>query len=48
MIKGNDYMTVHHGGKIGKAGRALRKNSNTSSTKSRAGKVLRIHQERRH
>lgn len=39
-------MVVHHGDKIGKAGRNLQKKS--TSTKSKAGKILKVHQERKH
>lgn len=41
-------MTVHHGGKVGKAGRTLQTKNNKASTKSKAGKTLKTHQERKH
>lgn len=41
-------MTVHHGGKVGAAGRRLASKSSSKSTKSKAAKVLVNHKNTKH
>lgn len=41
-------MKVHHGGKVGKAGRTLASNSSSKSAKSNAGKTLANHKAKYH
>lgn len=41
-------MAVHHGGKVGKAAKALASKSSSKSTKSNAGKTLAIHKAEKH
>ncbi len=41
-------MAVHHGGKVGKAGKNLASKSTSKSTKSKAGKVLADHKNKCH
>ncbi|WP_301554876.1 hypothetical protein [Enterococcus innesii] len=41
-------MTKHSGGKVGKAGKTLASKSTTKSAKSKAGKILKNHQEKKH
>lgn len=41
-------MAVHHGGKVGKAGRQLASKATSKSTKSKAGKVLADHKAKQH
>ena len=36
-------MTIHHGGKVGKAAKNLASNSTSKATKSKAGTVLANH-----
>ena len=36
-------MAVHHGGKVGRAGKTLASNSSSKSAKSKAGKTLANH-----
>ncbi len=39
---------VHHGGKVGQAGRTLAKKTSSSSAKSKAGKTLNSHKQKCH
>lgn len=41
-------MAVHHGGKVGKAAKALASKSSSKSTKSNAGKTLATHEAEKH
>lgn len=41
-------MAVHHGGKVGKAGKNLASKKSSGKTKSKAGKVLKKHQDEKH
>lgn len=41
-------MTKHSGGKVGKAGKTLSSKSSSNSAKSRAGKILKKHQDKKH
>lgn len=41
-------MPVHHGDKVGQAGRTLSKPSSSKSAKSKAGKTLNQHKQRYH
>lgn len=41
-------MTKHSGGKVGKAGKILSSKNTTKSQKSKAGKILKKHQEIKH
>lgn len=41
-------MTVHHGGKVGAAGKALASKSSSKGTKSKAGKTLANHKNAKH
>ena len=41
-------MAVHHGGKVGKAGKTLASNSTSKSAKSKAGKTLANHKAKCH
>ncbi len=41
-------MTVHHGGKVGAAGKALASKSSIKSTKSKAAKTLNTHKNTKH
>ena len=41
-------MAVHHGGKVGKAGRTLASSSSSKSAKSKAGKTLANHKAKCH
>lgn len=41
-------MTVHHGGKVGAAGRKLASKSSSKRTKSKAAKVLANHKNAKH
>lgn len=45
---GNVMEKVHHGGKVGKAGRTLAKKSSSSVAKSKAGKTLNSHKQKYH
>ena len=40
---GGEKMAVHHGGKVGKAGKTLASNSSGKGAKSKAGKTLAKH-----
>lgn len=41
-------MTVHHGGKTGKAAKTLAKKSSSKPAKSKAGKTLKAHKDAKH
>lgn len=41
-------MAVHHGGKVGAAGRTLAQKSSSKSSKSKAGKTLANHKNTKH
>ena len=41
-------MTVHHGGKVGKAGKTLAKKSSSKQSKSKAGTTLANHKAKCH
>lgn len=41
-------MAVHHGGKVGHAGKTLAKKTTPKSKKSQAGTVLAIHKKKYH
>ena len=41
-------MAVHHGGKVGKAGRTLSSKSSSKNAKSKAGKTLANHKAKYH
>lgn len=41
-------MAVHHGGKVGKAGKTLASNSTSKGAKSKAGKTLANHKAKCH
>lgn len=41
-------MAVHHGGKAGKAGKTLAKKSSSKAQKSKAGKTLVEHKNKKH
>ena len=41
-------MTVHHGGKVGKAGKTLASKSSSKTAKSSAGKTLANHKAAKH
>ena len=41
-------MAVHHGGKIGKAGKTLASKNSSKSAKSKAGKTLANHKSKAH
>lgn len=41
-------MTVHHGGKVGKAGKVLAKKSSSTKAKSKAGTTLANHKAKHH
>lgn len=43
-----DSMAVHHGGKVGKAGKTLASKSSSMSAKSKAGKTLANHKAEKH
>ena len=45
---GGKNMAVHHGGKVGKAGRILASKSSSKSGKSKAGKTLAKHKAEKH
>ena len=40
--------TVHHGGKVGKAGKTLATKSSSKPAKSKAGTVLAVHKAAKH
>ena len=42
------FMAVHHGGKVGKAGKTLASKSSTKSSKSKAGTTLANHKAKCH
>lgn len=41
-------MAVHHGGKVGKAGKTLASKGSSKSAKSNAGKTLANHKSEKH
>lgn len=41
-------MTVHHGGKVGAAGKTLAKKTSSKNAKSTAGKILANHKYKKH
>jgi hypothetical protein len=41
-------MAVHHGGKVGKAGKTLASKSTSKSSKSKAGTILADHKAKSH
>ncbi|MDY3930524.1 MAG: hypothetical protein SOZ08_02370 [Erysipelotrichaceae bacterium] len=41
-------MPVHHGGKVGKAGKTLSSKTSSKSAKTKAGKTLAIHKAKKH
>lgn len=41
-------MAVHHGGKVGKAGKTLASHSSSKSAKSKAGKTVANHKAKCH
>ncbi len=41
-------MAVHHGGKVGKAGKTLASNNSSNSAKSKAGTTLANHKAAKH
>lgn len=41
-------MAVHHGGKVGKAGKTLASNNSSKSAKSKAGVTLSNHKAAKH
>jgi len=41
-------MSVHYGGKVGKAGKTLASNSSSKNAKSKAGKTLANHKAKYH
>lgn len=43
-----DVMAVHHGGKVGKAGKTLASKSSSKTAKSSAGKTLANHKAAKH
>lgn len=46
--KEGDVMAVHHGGKVGKAGKTLSSKNSSKSSKSKAGKTLANHKANKH
>lgn len=46
--KGGVKMTVHHGGKVGKAGKTLSNKKSNKSAKSKAGAILANHKNKCH
>lgn len=47
-MKGCEHMAVHHGGKVGKAGKTLASKGSSKSSKSQAGKTLANHKADKH
>ena len=45
---GGNEMAVHHGGKVGKAGKTLASKSSSKTAKSSAGKTLANHKAAKH
>lgn len=45
---GGVYMAVHHGGKVGKAGKTLASKTSTKKAKSKAGSTLSKHKADKH
>jgi len=48
LAKEVNIMAVHHGGKVGKAGKTLASNSTSKSSKSKAGATLANHKAAKH
>lgn len=48
LIQKVNTMAVHHGGKVGKAGKTLASKSSSKSAKSKAGKTLANHKAKAH
>lgn len=48
LVKGGINMAVHHGGKVGKAGKTLASKSSSKSSKSKAGTTLANHKAKCH
>ncbi len=48
IAKEGNIMPVHHGGKVGKAGKTLASNTSSKSAKSNAGKTLAAHKAAKH
>lgn len=48
FVKEVTVMTVHHGGKVGKAAKTLASSSPSSKAKSQAGKTLANHKAAKH
>lgn len=46
--EGGDSMSVHSGGKVGKAGKTLATKSSSKPAKSKAGKTLANHKAKKH
>ncbi len=46
--EGGENMAVHHGGKVGKAGKTLASKTTSKSAKSKAGKTLADHKAAKH
>lgn len=47
-LRGGENMAVHHGGKVGKAGKTLASKTTSKSAKSKAGKTLADHKAAKH
>lgn len=47
-VQGGENMAVHHGGKVGKAGKTLASKTTSKSAKSKAGKTLADHKAAKH
>lgn len=45
---GGNSMAVHHGGKVGKAGKTLASKTSSKKGKSKAGKTLAKHKAEKH
>ncbi len=45
---GGNSMAVHHGGKVGKAGKTLASKTSSKKGKSKAGKILAKHKAEKH
>ena len=48
LAKEVNNMAVHHGGKVGKAGKTLVNNTSSKSSKSKAGTILAKHKAAKH
>ena len=47
-VRKEKIMAVHHGGKVGKAGKTLASKGSSKSAKSNAGKTLANHKSEKH